>query len=226
MLENCHATIHLELCNLSAGYNKGQPVIRGFTCELTGPGLWLVQGSNGTGKSTLLEVLSGFLPPMSGHVLLNGTDLHSHGFSSAVSLLRHDPQLVPFLSLGDNLGLFARRYGMEKAGLSKLIKALELDPHLHKLPSELSTGTLRKAWVVCGLVNCSPVIAFDEPLNGLDSAATELVASLLLERARIQLVIVIAHHVPECFMAVMPAGHSLEGSAGPLRCSAVALCEQ
>lgn len=209
---------HLQFRDLFAGYVKNQPVIQGFTADLTGPGLWLVQGSNGAGKSTLLEVLSGYLPPMAGHVLLNGEDLHHRGFTSAVSLLRHDPELVPFLSLGDNLALFARRYGVQQGTIDEIVAVLELQPHLRKLPSELSTGTLRKAWLVCGMVNSSPVVAFDEPLNGLDSGATDVVARLLLEKAQRQLVIVIAHHVPARFAEAMAGHEPLEGSAGALRC--------
>lgn len=215
-------TWRLELSDLSAGYVKNQPVIRNFSAELTGPGLWLVQGSNGAGKSTLLEVISGFLPPTGGQVLLNGEDLHHDGFTHSVSLLRHDPELVPFLSLGDNLALFARRYGIQQAAINELVTALELEPQLRKLPSELSTGTLRKGWLICGLVNHSPVVAFDEPLNGLDSGAADLVASLLLEKSRHQLVVIIAHHLPERLAAAMPGQQPLEGSAGPLRCVLVA----
>lgn len=211
----------LEIRDLCAGYVKNQPVIQNFSAELTGPGLWLVQGSNGSGKSTLLEVFSGFLPPMSGHVLLNGEDLHHEGFTHSVSLLRHDPELVPFLSLGDNLALFARRYGAPQSRIDELVDALELQPHLRKLPSELSTGTLRKGWLICGLLNHSPVVAFDEPLNGLDSGAADLVAALLLEKSQHQLVVIIAHHLPERLAEVMPGQEPLEGSAGPLRCALV-----
>lgn len=173
--------------SMSAGYKRAQPVFTDVSVRMTGPGARLLSGPNGAGKSTLLEVFSGFLPLLSGNVDVHGETV----------FLRHTPALVPFLSVHDNITLYTHRYGLGTDTAQRLVDAFGLEEHMPKLPSELSTGTLRKAWLVCGLLTESEILCLDEPFNGLDQHACNVLATELLHQSDRRLVLVVAHQPPE-----------------------------
>ena len=173
--------------SMSAGYKRAQPIFTDVSVRMQGPGARLLTGPNGAGKSTLLEVFSGFLPLLSGSVDVHGETV----------FLRHTPALVPFLSAHDNIILYARRYGLTTDMAERLVDAFGLEEHMPKLPSELSTGTLRKVWLVCGLITDSEILCLDEPFNGLDQHSCDVLASELLHQSDRRLVLVVAHQPPE-----------------------------
>ena len=65
--------------NLVAGYRPGIDILRGVSVEATRGQVRCVLGPNGTGKSTLLKVLFGFLPAREGEIHLDGKALRSVG---------------------------------------------------------------------------------------------------------------------------------------------------
>lgn len=182
-------TFGIDGQSMAAGYKRDQPVFSDVSVRMDGPGLRLLSGPNGAGKSTLLEAFSGFLPLLAGSVSVEGD----------VVFLRHTPALVPFLTVRDNLSLYTHRYGLSHDAAQQLVDAFGLQEHLFKLPSELSTGTLRKAWLVCGLLTDSEILCLDEPFNGLDQHASGVLATELLQQSEGRLVLVVAHQPPEVF---------------------------
>ncbi|SDS52169.1 ATP-binding cassette domain-containing protein [Corynebacterium timonense] len=182
-------TFGIDGHSMAAGYKRDQPVFTDVSIRMAGPGLRLLSGPNGAGKSTLLEVFSGFLPLLSGSLDVTGE----------VVFLRHTPALVPFLTVSDNLSLYTRRYGLSADDVRRFVDAFCLQEHLSKLPSELSTGTLRKAWMLCGLLTRSDILCLDEPFNGLDQYSCDVLATELLQQSEERLVLVVAHQPPEKF---------------------------
>ncbi|WP_158268465.1 ATP-binding cassette domain-containing protein [Corynebacterium liangguodongii] len=172
---------------MSAGYKRNTPAFSDVTICVRSPGLRILHGPNGSGKSTLMEVIAGFLPLIAGTIAVSGE----------VTYIRHSPALVPFLTVRDNCTLYLRRYGFSPDSADRFIDGLGLQPHLDKLPSELSTGTLRKAWIVCGLLTRSGVLCLDEPFNGLDPGAADYVAAELFHQSAERLVLAVAHQPPE-----------------------------
>ncbi len=69
----------LVVRNLVAGYRPGIDILRGVSVEATRGQVRCVLGPNGTGKSTLLKVLFGFLPAREGEIHLDGQPLQSVG---------------------------------------------------------------------------------------------------------------------------------------------------
>ena len=183
----------LEISGLTLGYNRDTPIFGDLNGLIKGTGLYLLSGKNGAGKSTLLEAMAGYLRPLAGRISFTANGSNE---KLATALVRTEPALVPFLTVGDNLRLFTKRFGADRTLLDQDIVALELEPHLNKLPQEVSTGTLRKAWLLCGLQLNHRLIGFDEPFNGLDTESVDYVCARIAQLGEQAMVIVVSHFMP------------------------------
>jgi len=120
---------------LVAGYLRGVDILRGASVEAPRGQVRCVLGPNGTGKSTLLKVLFGFLPPRDGEIRLDGQPLRSIGVHEMgrhrVVYLPQRPSIFPYLSVEVNLRLGAWRYRGERRRVDELVsRACEQFPVL------------------------------------------------------------------------------------------------
>ncbi|NLH76339.1 MAG: ATP-binding cassette domain-containing protein [Acidobacteria bacterium] len=97
---------------VSFGYEPGRPVVRDATFAL-GPGLTLLVGPNGCGKSTLHKLAAGVERPDGGRVLVDGLDLWEREAEACRGLayLPEFPDITPYASLRDVLRLVCRLRG-------------------------------------------------------------------------------------------------------------------
>src|ERR1700748_3755048 len=103
------ATPILTARNLVAGYLPGINILNGMSIDVMRGEVRCVLGPNGTGKSTLLKVLFGFLPAQQGDMHLGSLSLHgvaSHRMGHhGITYLRQRPRVFPLLSVEVNLRL-------------------------------------------------------------------------------------------------------------------------
>lgn len=208
------AGIELDIRHVSAGYRGRASVLNDVSLHFAGPGLYRVDAPNGTGKSTLFEVLSGFLPVRDGEIALNGTTLTSARQMQEITLVRTQPQLVPYMTVRDNLLLCASRFGVDPSAAQRRACEFGLAPHMRKIPSELSTGTLRKAWLVCTLQSDRSVLLLDEPFGGLDTEASARLVEWLESLSGSRLVILITHILPRGLRIAKEEGNDVNPVAG------------
>lgn len=126
-------------------------------------------GTNGSGKTTTIRHIMGFLKPTSGKVSVNGISSWEHS-SEIVKNIGYVPGEIAFPDLktgidflkcqADFLGLNDMSYANE------LIKRLQLDPRANL--KRMSKGMKQKTALVAALMNNSPIIILDEPTTGLD----------------------------------------------------------
>ncbi len=126
-------------------------------------------GTNGSGKTTTMRNILGFLKPTSGYVGVNGLSSWEHASEIARSI-GYVPGEIAFPDLktgtdflkcqADFLGLKDMSYANE------LIKRLQLDPRANL--KRMSKGMKQKTALVAALMNDAPVILLDEPTTGLD----------------------------------------------------------
>ena len=152
-----------------------------------GPGLTLVRGGDGTGKSTLLRLLAGALPAQGGQLRLGGVSLQSDRQAYQSQVFWVDPQS----STLD--GVSARDYFKSLPGMYpcfddslvlELSQALSLTPHLAKPMYMLSTGSKRKVWLAAAFASGAALTLLDAPFSALDLASVRRVMALLEESAR------------------------------------------
>lgn len=187
----------IRLENVSAGYWRDEPVLDGVCADIQGPGLFHLAGPNGIGKSTLFEVLAGYLETWAGQVEVSGQPVRAGHLVPGLHLTRSDPAFVPGVSVSDHLHLYARRYGTDFNAALQLAARLGLWDHLDKPPEALSAGTARKAWFACHAASPHPVWCIDEPFNGVDVESTAVMAKMLVDQSARSLVLLTSHLLPE-----------------------------
>lgn len=158
----------IEFQNLTKDYGNGRGI---FGLNLTikkGEMIGFV-GTNGSGKTTTIRHIMGFLKPTSGKVTVNGLSSFEHS-SEIVKQIGYVPGEIAFPDLktgteflksqSEFLGLRDMTYANE------LIKRLQLDPRANL--KRMSKGMKQKTALVAALMNDAPIIILDEPTTGLD----------------------------------------------------------
>ena len=159
----------------------GHEVLRGVSLELGAGDRVCVMGSSGAGKTTLLRVLAGLLAPDAGEV---GCVRASMEFQEA--------RLVEFASALDNVLLTAAAWVGEDEALRTLGCVLPGVAVTTPVCS-LSGGQRRRVELVRALLADGDLVVLDEPFAGLDDAAHEAAAHLVLERLEGRTLVVSTH---------------------------------
>jgi heme exporter protein A len=166
---------------------------------LAAPGeLVHVSGPNGTGKTTLLRVITGLLQPEQGRVSWCGQDIgrFRSEYLERLAYLSHEPALKGDLTALENLKF--------SVGLKRRVGSDELGEHLSRtgvaqcahLPARvLSAGQRRRVAMARVLAVRASLWLLDEPFTNLDVQGSALVSQLLLAHVREGgLAVVVAHH--------------------------------
>ncbi|MDO5633576.1 MAG: ATP-binding cassette domain-containing protein [Micrococcus sp.] len=188
--------LSVRLKSVTAGYAREAPVFEAATLDLRGPALVRVHGPNGGGKSTLIELLAGYLRPREGDVLVNGHPASSPTAHARRRVCRTEPALYPMMSVHDHLVFASRWVGADPAVGLRRAERYGLGPWMDMPAESLSTGNRRRLWIVqCTLGEFDTVI-LDEPFNGLDDDSLAVLLDELTTWGRKSLVVVIAHQPP------------------------------
>jgi len=176
----------LHASKLCFGYPQ-RSLFTDWDCALPA-GLTLLQGGEGTGKTTLLRLLSGGLVAQSGTLQCAGVTLNpSTRKACQEQVFCTDPQSEAFESVTplQFFAQMAQRYPRMNTTMAiELADDLALTPHLEKTFFMLSTGTKRKVWLAAAFASGAAVTLLDAPFAALDKTSIGLVISLLQEAAQ------------------------------------------
>jgi len=171
----------------------GKSALSGFTLSL-GPGVHCLLGSNGAGKSTALNILTGVRQPTSGTATVLGRAVVRGG--PQASLLSCVPQAVTFpptLKVREVLRFISVHYP-DPLDFAAVQDALSLQGILDKQCGGLSGGQLRRLGIAGSIICNAPVLIMDEPLAGLDIEGRAQVRSIILEQRSLGRCIIMASH--------------------------------
>lgn len=163
------------------------------------PGSFIaIVGTNGCGKTTLLNILSGVSPATSGTIYINGTRAShkSSLYSKNIGFVPQDNPLFHNLTVLDNLRFWycdSQRNPKEdlKNGLAA---AFGLTSYAGYPVSRLSGGLKRRLSIVCALAQEPPVLILDEPTAALDLVCKNEIHQYLLEYKRQGGTIILTSH--------------------------------
>lgn len=196
MRESSGRTAAVNLERVIAGYVDGVAVLQHVTLELPNTGLVRLNGENGAGKSTFIELVSGHLMPWSGSVTIGGRPAHSAAARASRRVCRSRPALFPGMTARDHLLFAAMCTGGSRRALLERADRLGLGEWLNSDSATLSTGTVRKLWLLMCTAGDFDVVLLDEPLNGLDADAVGLVADDVARWSQSGLVVLVSHFLP------------------------------
>jgi putative spermidine/putrescine transport system ATP-binding protein len=130
-------------------------------------------GPSGCGKTTLLRIISGFLKPSTGRILLNGQSVESLSASQrGVGIVFQNYALFPHMTVWDNIayGLRAKRISKSKVSskVGEMLELVQLGHLAKRYPSELSGGQQQRVAIARALAVEPKLMLLDEPFSALD----------------------------------------------------------
>jgi len=183
---------------LSKGFRSaGQPVpvLTGLSlCVRSGESLAVV-GRSGSGKSTLLNLLCGLQAPDEGAITVAGEAFRQSGGAGAearwaelrrrsIGVLFQDTNLMPALSLVDNVRLRSHLAGHGAGGERQWLERLGLEAEADRFPDQVSGGQAQRAALAMVFAMAPAVILADEPTGSLDRHTADEVADCLFDMQR------------------------------------------
>jgi ABC-type transport system involved in cytochrome c biogenesis ATPase subunit len=172
----------LEVQGLTFGW-PGQRLFSGQSLAIP-PGVSLVTGDDGCGKSSLLRLMAGDLEAEAGTLSVRGLRLDAAREQYRQQVLWIDPQTEAHdaISAAGYLESLHQHCPRFSTGiLADLVDGFALTPHLHKPMYMLSTGSRRKVWLCAAFAAGAPVTLIDQPFAALDTPSVRLVIELLQE---------------------------------------------
>jgi NitT/TauT family transport system ATP-binding protein len=173
---------HVTVRGLSKAFG-GSPLYRDFNLDLPRGRIVSIFGPNGCGKSTLMNMIAGLVPPDAGEILFDGKTLRETRIGYVFQNYRD--ALFPWLTAWDNVAYPLRRSGMKPAAVRAKVEQLnalfEIRFDLTRYPYELSGGQQQTVCIMRALATEPEVLFLDEPFSALDFEMTLFIRAKLQE---------------------------------------------
>lgn len=152
----------------------GQPVFLDFSLSLRGNAIYGLLGKNGTGKSTLLYMLSGLLRPQKGSITIDDCNPAERDPRLLSELFLVPEEFdMPAVPLNSYIRMIAPFYPhFSSSVLDSCLRDFELPASLHL--GKLSMGQKKKVLMSIALASGTRILLMDEPTNGLDIPSKSL----------------------------------------------------
>ena len=176
----------LHLDHVSKVYSNGRgaknitfTVNRGEVVGLLGP--------NGSGKTTIMKVVTGLCQPTSGKITVFGADAvdQREEALAKVGALIEQPALYENLTAWDHLVMAGRYYpNVDQARMEKVLEIVGLSPYKKERCGKFSLGMKQRMGLALALLSEPELMILDEPTNGLDIEATVEIREIIIRLAK------------------------------------------
>ncbi len=199
----------IELQNVTRSYTQGERTfmaLKDVDLSILKGEYVAIIGKSGSGKSTMLNLITGIDHPSDGRIKVNTTDIHQLNENQLarwrgknIGIVFQFFQLIPTLTIMENI-LLAMEFvntiaGSERVERTKaLLEMVGILDHGDKFPSALSGGEQQRAAIARALANDPDILVADEPTGNLDSVTAGSVKKIFAELvARGKTVIIVTH---------------------------------
>lgn len=167
----------------------GATLLAGVTLAVPAGARLGVIGPAAAGKSVLVKVMAGLIPPTTGRLIIDGTDVT--GWSeeklapvrARIGMLFQNYALYDFLDVAGNVGFPLAQRGLTPDAIAprvrERLRAVGLAGSELKQPSQLSGGMKKRAGIARATIAAPELVLYDEPTAGLDPVTTSKVYDLL-----------------------------------------------
>jgi NitT/TauT family transport system ATP-binding protein len=196
---------HIEIRDVSYEYvaaERSVTALRGVSFGVGDSELVCVVGRSGCGKTTLLNILAGFLSPTGGEVLLGGRPLTGKGFDRGV-VFQDFAQLFPWRTAQRNVEFGLEMKGVPRAERTdtarRFLRLVDLEAFAGSYPHQLSGGMQQRVAIARALAYNPSVLLMDEPFAALDALTRDEMQRLLagVWRETRKTIVYVTHNVAE-----------------------------
>ena len=206
-----NGNVIIEVRDLTAGYGR-TVILKDIRFDVRAGEIFAILGGSGSGKSTLLKHMIGLTRPLSGTVIVDGTDITAAEGEERLNMLKkigvayQSGALFGSMTVLTNVALVLQEFTdlpdetIETIAQMKL-KAVGLEEAAYKMPSELSGGMRKRAAIARALAMDPKILFLDEPSAGLDPVTSAQLDDLILELSRSLGItfVIVTHELPSIF---------------------------
>lgn len=187
----------LKFKNVSFKYDD-KYILKDFSFEISKPGLYAIVGENGSGKTTIFNLISKLYTNYEGEILINDneiSDIKDEDLRNEVLLIESKPFILRE-NLSSNITLLKKKK-VDNAHLEKIIRFLGLERienySIKNLKDALSKGEQQKIQLARIMTAQQSLILLDEVLSGLDQEMKKKAISKIKKRSKNSIVVIISH---------------------------------
>ena len=201
----------IDVKGLSVGYGN-YVLLHDAEYQVNQGDIFIIMGGSGCGKSSMLRVLTGLIPPLKGSVVINGVDMATapanevQKIREKSGILYQSGALFSSMTLAENIMLPLQQYSdyspsamRELAHLKLALVGLSGFDDFY--PSEISGGMKKRAGLARALALDPDIVYFDEPSAGLDPISSRNLDDLIIElnRSLGTTIVVVTHELASLF---------------------------
>ena len=195
----------IELRNVNYLYESGDrrvPALQDVSFAVDAAEFLCLVGQSGCGKTTMLNLIAGFLAPTAGEILVGGKRVTGKGFDRGI-VFQDFAQLLPWRTARRNV-----EFGLEMKGLPReqrgevamnFLRLVGLEKFASAFPHELSGGMQQRVAIARALAYNPTVLLMDEPFAALDALTRDEMQRFLVDvwRETKKTVLYVTHNVAE-----------------------------
>ncbi len=184
----------ISIKNVTFGYDPRYKVLQDFSLDFKEGGVYGLLGKNGTGKSTLLYLITGLLRPQNGSVEIDGVDASSRDAATLSDLFivpeEYDFPPITLQNYVRALKPFYPRFSEEL--LERCLQYFEMPMDVNL--GSLSMGQKKKVYICVALAANTKYLLLDEPTNGLDILSKSLFRKVVVTGMSEDKTVIISTH--------------------------------
>ena len=176
------STTLLSLNKLSVWYTANHPVLSDFSLDLGTNEVVGLIGLNGAGKTTFIKTVAGLLPGYhQDSAVWEGQPFafRDKAFKRSRYIVFAEDRSFQYFTFREYLAYVAASYGVPLPDVTGLVKGFRFGDYTDVLLKELSTGNLKKAYLITAFSLRPKLLLLDEPVNGLDFQSTEFLYQIM-----------------------------------------------
>jgi len=193
--------------NVCFGYNAESPVLNNINLDIKSGETIALVGSTGSGKTTIIQLITRFYTPDSGSITIDGIDINNYEIDSLRSQISFVDQNVRLfndtvkgnIALGqlENMNDTTIQNAANAANASDFINDLDyqFDTPVGENGTKLSGGQRQRLAIARAIAKDSPILILDEATSALDSATEKQVQAAIDEMQKDRTTIIIAHRL-------------------------------